>query len=215
MKVVLRAVRVGEPREIHDGDGDPWVSAFFKEPVAGRVALHRENLAGDQQADLSVHGGPDKAVCVYSGDHYAAWRRELREERAGDGWFGENFTIEGQTEEGVCLGDVYGIGSAVVEVSQPRGPCWKLGRRWGRFDMPKRTIRSGRTGWYFRVREPGEVGAGDELTLRDRPYPRWTIDTVNRLSYADERTRVELRAARAELAHCPVLAASWREGLLD
>jgi MOSC domain-containing protein YiiM len=213
VKVLLREVRVGLPREIDEID--PWRSAFLKEPVAGRIELASENLAGDRQADLSVHGGPDKAVCVYSADHYPAWRRELRDVRSGPGWFGENFSIEGQAEETVCVGDAYRVGTAVVEVSQPRGPCWKLGRRWGRIDMPKLALQTGRTGWYFRVRETGGVAAGDELTLEDRPYPRWTIDTVNRLMHAKDRDRLELKNARLALANCPALAAGWREALRD
>jgi MOSC domain-containing protein YiiM len=194
--------------------GDPWTSGFFKAPVTVAIELSWEHLAGDEQADRVSHGGPDKAVCCYPAEHYPKWRRELEEEHCGAGWFGENFTIEDQTEETVCLGDVYRVGTARVEVSQPRGPCWKLGRRWRRFGMAKITRDSGRTGWYVRVLTPGQLAPGDELILEARPYPRWTIDTVNRLSYADEQAaRGELRRAREELARCPVLATAWRERL--
>ena len=200
MKVLLCSVQVGQPRQIPDRE--PWVTAFYKEPVAGPVSLSRENLSGDRQPDLTVHGGPDKAVCVYSADHYPEWRRELGEQDCGPGWFGENFTVEGQTEETVCVGDVYRVGSAVVEVSQPRGPCWKLGRRWGRLDLPKLVVRSGRSGWYLRVLEGGDVAAGQVLALGDRPYPKWTIDMVNRLTYAGRRMRHQLRDDRKQLAGC-------------
>jgi MOSC domain-containing protein YiiM len=208
----ISSIQVGRPQEL-DGGGDPWVSAFFKTSVSGPVALAADNLAGDQQADLSCHGGRDKAVCCYSADHYPAWRRELADDGCGAGWFGENLTIEGQTEESVCLGDIYSAGTVRVEVSQPRGPCWKLGRRWRRLDMPKLARESGRTGWYVRVLTPGTLAAGDELILVARPYPRWTIDTVNRLTYAGEAARRELQRARQALAECPALSAAWRERL--
>lgn len=208
----ISSIQVGRPREI-TGGGDPWFSAFFKAAVTGPVALAEENLAGDEQADRSCHGGPDKAVCCYAVEHYPKWRRELGEDACGPGWFGENLSIDGQNEDTVCIGDVYRIGTARVEVSQPRGPCWKLGRRWRRLDMVRLTRQSGRTGWYVRVLTLGQLTAGDEITLETRPFPRWTIDTVNRLTYADERARRELHAARRALAACPALSSAWREDL--
>src|SRR4029434_1623247 len=112
-------------------------------------------------------------------DHYPFWRRELEIEECGPGWFGENFSIEGQPETQVAIGDTYEIGSAVVQISQPRSPCWKLGPRWKRLDVPKASTPIGRTGWYLRVIETGHVERGDVLTLVERPYPHLTVDAVN------------------------------------
>ena len=123
-------------------------------------ALSSTNLAGDGQADLKVHGGPDKAVCVYSADHYPLLAPGTGRSRSADpGWFGENFSVEGQSETDVAVGDTYRIGTAVVQISQPRAPCWKLGRRWNRLDMPKLVLQSGRTGWYLRVLETATSNA--------------------------------------------------------
>jgi MOSC domain-containing protein YiiM len=206
----LQSLNVGRPREIRDGE--PWVTAFHKMATASPVFLALENLDGDQQADLTVHGGPDKAVCVYSVDHYPVWRKETGIEECGPGWFGENFSIAGQTESTVAIGDTFRIGAAVVQVSQPRAPCWKLGRRWSRPDMPKLVVHSGRTGWYVRVIEEGVVQAGQELTLIERLFPHLTVERVNDAAYSrGGRTDRWIEIAR-ELAGCPALAESWREG---
>lgn len=204
----LSSLNVGRPARVQGAQ--PWTSGIYKTPVTGRVHLASENLTGDGQADLTVHGGPDKAVCVYSVDHYPLWREELREPECGPGWFGENFSVEGQQENAVCVGDTYRVGTAVVQISQPRAPCSKLGRRWNRLDMPKLVIASGRTGWYLRVLEEGDVECGDTLTLVERPFPQWTIDAVNAVAYS-RGGAVNTDAAR-ELANCPALAEAWREG---
>lgn len=202
------SLNVGRPMRI-EGD-EPWTSGIYKNPVHMRIHLSARNLAGDGQADLRVHGGPDKAVCVYSADHYSFWSDRLAEPRCGPGWFGENFSVAGQTEPDVAVGDTYRIGTALVQVSQPRAPCSKLGRRWSRLDMPKLVVQSGRTGWYLRVLETGDVEQGDELTLVDRPFPQFTIEAVNAAAYSRGGT-VDILKAR-ELADCPALAESWREG---
>jgi MOSC domain-containing protein YiiM len=204
----LVSLNVGCPTRF-DGD-EPWSSGIYKRPVSGRVVLSSTNLDGDGQADLNVHGGPDKAVCVYSADHYPFWRAQLDVLECGPGWFGENFSVERQSEHDVAIGDAYRIGTALVQISQPRAPCWKLGRRWSRLDMPKLVLHSGRTGWYLRVLESGDVECGDPLTLVDRPFARWTIDAVNAVAYSRGGV-VDVDAAR-ELAACPVLAESWRGG---
>jgi MOSC domain-containing protein YiiM len=136
-------------------------TGIYKEPVAGRIMLRRFNLDGDQQADLTVHGGRDKAVYVYPSEHYSVWRTELPGTDLPYGIFGENFTTEGLDESSVYIGDRFTIGDAVVEVTQPRLPCYKLGIRFGRPDMPKRFHASGRCGFYLAVLQEGEVGAGD------------------------------------------------------
>ncbi len=211
MTVRLVSLNVGRPVRVDAAE--PWTSGIYKSPVEGRVRLASENLAGDGQADLKVHGGPDKAVCVYSVHHYPAWREELGVAESGPGWFGENFSVEGQTETQVAIGDTFKIGTAVVQISQPRAPCWKLGRRWNRLDMPKLVVHSGRTGWYLRVIETGHIESGDVLIVVDRPYPHLTIDAVNAAAYS-RGGATHMDAAR-ELANCPALAEAWREEFRD
>src|SRR5439155_21178943 len=109
---------------------EPWVTSFFKVPVTGPIRVDTNNLDGDEQADLNVHGGPDKAICVYSADHFASWSSTVGLRDCGPGAFGENFSVRGLTEQTLFLGDVYEVGTSILEVSQPRGPCWKLARRW-------------------------------------------------------------------------------------
>ncbi len=142
-----------------------WVTSFYKQPVAGPRWLGRENLVGNQQADTENHGGPDKAALCYSAAHYPRWRAEIAGFDPPHGGFGENFTIAGQSEETVCIGDTYAIGEARVQVSQPRGPCWKIERRWRLPGLTARVRETGRTGWYVRVLIEGAVEAGMPLVL--------------------------------------------------
>ena len=208
MTPLVSSLNIGRPAHI---DGvESWTSGIYKRPVQDRIRLSLDNLAGDGQADLTVHGGPDKAVCVYPVDHYSFWRDELGVRECGPGWFGENFSVEGQSEAQVAVGDTYRVGTAVVQISQPRAPCWKLGRRWQRPDMPKLVLESGRTGWYLRVLEGGDVERGDDLTLVERPFPHLTIDTVNVVRHSPGGS-IDVEAAR-ELANCPALADAWRRG---
>ena len=158
MKLV--SLQVGRPRKVQWRR--TWIATgIFNEPVAGRIRLHRLNLEGDGQADLTVHGGWDKAVYVYPSEHYAYWRKELPGMDLPYGIFGENFTTEGLEEGSVYIGDRFQVGGAIVEVTQPRMPCYKLGIRFKRPDMPKRFHASGRIGFYLAVITEGEVGAGD------------------------------------------------------
>ena len=166
-------VQVGLPKDHGD-----WRTAFFKEPVRGEVVLHRLGLEGDGQADRRVHGGPDKAVLVYSADHYEAWREELAQPDLPFGAFAENLTVQGLDETSVCVGDIFRVGDALVQVSQPRGPCWKIGRRWGRPDLVIRVARSGRTGWYLRVIEPWRLEVGSDMRLVSRPFPEWVVGST-------------------------------------
>jgi MOSC domain-containing protein YiiM len=194
-----------------DGRPKEWRTAFFKEPVANdRVFVGSLGLAGDEQADRQNHGGLDKAVLAYSGDHYDFWRTQPGFAEMQHGAFGENLTIAGLSEANVCLGDRWRAGSVLLEVSQPRQPCWKMGRRWQMPQLPKQVIQNGRTGWYLRVVEEGELVASEELELVSRPYRAWTIERANRLFY-HERDAEQLQ----ELVNVPPLAAAWREAILE
>jgi MOSC domain-containing protein YiiM len=189
----------------------PWQTGFYKEPVDGPRWLAQTNLAGDGQADLHNHGGPDKAVLAYAATHYPGWREQLARPDLPHGAFGENFTVEGLTEETVNIGDVYRLGDALVQVSQPRQPCWKLARRWRIKELTALVEQTGRTGWYLRVLEEGEVEPGQPMTLLERPYPAWTVSRATRTM----RTRTSDRAAAGELAGVKELAASWRDRLAE
>ncbi len=163
-------------------------SGIVKHPVAGAVAIGPLGLEGDAQADLSVHGGPDKAVYGYSHDLYPAWAAEYpaHAERLTPGAFGENLTISGMTEADLCVGDVHAIGSARLQVCQPRQPCFKFALRFGDSRMPKAMVRSGRSGWYYRVLVPGTVQAGDAVARVDRPHPELAFERlVAIINYGD------------------------------
>ena len=177
MKVL--SIQVGRPRKV------TWrrrmvKTGIYKDPVVGRIMLRRNNLEGDEQADLRVHGGWEKAVYVYPSEHYSFWRSELPGIPLSYGMFGENFTTEGLDEWSVCIGDQYRIGSAVVEVTQPRMPCYKLGVRFGRPDMPQRFHASGRCGFYLAVVKEGEVGAGDVWERLVRPEDTLSVQECYR-----------------------------------
>lgn len=160
----LLSVNGGLPRDV-ESRGRIVQTSIWKSPREGRVRVNRLNVEGDQQSDLSVHGGIDKAVYVYPSEHYELWRRELPGMDIPWGAFGENFTIEGLLESDVRIGDRLTIGSAQFEVTQPRLPCYKLGIRFGRDDMIKRFLLSGRSGFYLAVLREGEIGAGDAIAL--------------------------------------------------
>ncbi len=149
-------------------DGEYVSTGIFKEPVEGKIELRKLNLEGDEQADLTVHGGPDKAVYAYPSEHYPWWQQKLPEFDFPFGKFGENFTTEGLLEKDVCIGDEFQVGTATIKVSQPRLPCYKLGVRFGRNDIIKTFLQSGFSGIYFSVIKEGQVSAGDNIIfLRD------------------------------------------------
>ena len=180
----LLSVNVGQPRVLH-WHGRAIRTAIFKQPVAGPVALVGCNLAGDAQADLRVHGGPDKAVYAYDTAHYAAWRALLPDWTDWTpGLFGENLTTDGLLEAAVRVGDVFGLGTARLRAVQPRQPCYKLNARFDDGGMAARFARAGRPGIYFRVEEPGTVQAGDALTLLEAAATAVTIQDVSQLLLA-------------------------------
>src|SRR5262249_14723509 len=155
---------VGAPKQVRSGN-DMVLTSIFKSPVEGRVGVRQHNIDGDRQSDLTVHGGPYKAVYCYPREHYSYWREQLPAAELEMGNFGENLTPEGLTEEPVWIGDLYRVGSALLRVTQPRMPCYKLQIRFARNDMVKRFWHSGRSGIYFSVIEEGDVAAGDPIEL--------------------------------------------------
>ncbi len=202
----LLSVQVGQPRKM-DWEGEAWTSAIFKEAVTERVRLEKKNLTGDKQANTKHHGGPDKAVCCFPIEHYAFWRERLGVGEAfAHGAFGENFTLAGMPEDRVCIGDVYVVGSARVQVCQPRVPCINLARKWNHAEMPKEMADQGHSGYYLRVLETGEVGAGDTLTLLERSQPEITVAFVNGAFYRKEGGAERDRL----LADLPELAPDFR-----
>lgn len=184
-----------------------WHSAYLKSEVAGRVRVTRLGLEGDEQADKKVHGGPQMAVLAYSAGHYPRWRHELELPEMGPGGFGENLVIDGLHESTVCIGDVFSIGEARLQVSQPRGPCFAIAKRWQRADLLDRAVQTGRTGWYLRVLDEGSVGTGDVVTLIERPRPEWDVLRVFRLRMAAASDPAAVRV----LATLPELSLAWRE----
>jgi MOSC domain-containing protein YiiM len=204
MKIV--SINVGRRRQI------PWQgqlvqTSIFKSPVAGRVRVRPHNLDGDEQSDLTVHGGVNKAVYVYPSEHYAFWKRELPDADLGWGNFGENLTTEGLFEDRVRIGDTLRIGSAEFIVTQPRMPCFKLGIRFNRADMIKRFHLSGRSGFYLSIVREGEVGADDEVAHVAGSEDSISVAAIFRLYTADDADR-QLMQRATEL---PALSPSWRE----
>jgi MOSC domain-containing protein YiiM len=189
-------------------------SSIDKHPVAGRVRLHETGIDGDEQADRKHHGGLEKALHHYPFDHYATWRGEWGDieaaaglaRLAGCGAFGENLSTLGMTEANVCVGDIYRIGAAIVQISQPRQPCWKLNLRFARDDMSRRVQQTLRTGWYYRVLEAGEIGAGDCIERLARVHPDWTVERLLRVLYVER----DDRAALERMANLETLTPSWR-----
>ena len=199
------SVNVGAPRAV-DSRGGSVSTAIFKESVVGRVGVRRLNLDGDRQADLTVHGGADKAVYAYPAEHYTYWQAELGRELP---WasFGENLTVEGlPLESELCIGDRIRAGTAELAVTQPRLPCFKLGIRFGDQHMVKRFLAAGRTGYYLRVLTEGEVEAGDELALLARHPAGVPVSEITRV-YAHDRGDTE--AVRRLLA-VEALPEDWR-----
>jgi len=202
----LLSLNVGRPRLL-SWKGDVFSTGIFKAPVSGRVRLRATNLDGDRQADLSVHGGPNKAVYGYPSEHYEYWRAELPGQALDWGAFGENFTTEGLLETHTSIGDRYRVGSAVIMVRTPRLPCFKLAAKFQRDDLIQRFLRSGRSGFYFSVVEEGEIGAGDDFEFVGGETPGITIAEMLRL-YASSSPDLESlqRAVQVKL-----LPESWRE----
>jgi MOSC domain-containing protein YiiM len=201
----LISINVGLPRTV-TLNGDPVSTGIFKEPVAGRVMMRTLNLEGDRQADLSVHGGPSKAVYVYPAEHYDYWKRQLPGMKLPWGMFGENFTSAGLFESEVNIGDRFSVGSAVVMVTEPRMPCYKLGIKFGRSDIVKMFLASERTGFYLAVLQEGDVGAGDSIELMEKTAHGVRVSDITRL-YTREKRNVGLLRRAVEVEALPE---SWK-----
>lgn len=205
----LISVNVGLPRQVDTPRG-PVMTAIFKSPTDRRLRAEPHNLEGDRQADLSVHGGENKAIYGYPSEHYPLWAKELGRRDLEHGQFGENLTTRGLLEQELVIGDVFSVGSAVLQVSQPRAPCFKLGIRMGDPSFVRTFLRSGRPGFYFRIVESGELGVGDELTCIEHGTTGVTVREVWELSYGGGTGRERMKLA----LEIPTLGHEWRKPML-
>jgi MOSC domain-containing protein YiiM len=204
------SVHVGKPKQIGTVGAEialqqAFISGIMKDLVSTPVWCSRTNLSGDGQYDTKHHGGVDKAVLLYSAKSYNAWKQEEDWPDLEFGGFGENLTLSDWTERTVCIGDVFRVGQVVLEVAQPRYPCWKLERRWQRENLVKRVIETGRTGWYARVLKEGFIAPGDEVVLEKRPYEEFTVQFASDVLNARQESSADAKRLRA----CPALSTSW------
>ena len=213
----LRSIQVGQPAlyTVSKGagvrDDGPtervWESSFVRVPSSEPRWLYTTHLEGNAQADTRNHGSLPQAVLLYAAAHYPVWRAELQRQDMGPGGFAENFTVDGLDEQTACIGDIYAVGDAQIQVTGPRYPCWKIERRWGLPGLTARVVASGRTGWFCRVLREGMIEPDLPVVLLDRPYPQWTIALVN--DFGHNRNK-DLQMATA-LAGCPFLNPWWQE----
>ena len=203
------SLNVGLPREVL-WHGRTVTTGIYKQPIQGRVRLRTLNLDGDRQADLTVHGGAQKAVYCYPIEHYDYWKKELPGRELPLAMFGENFTTDGLLENSVHLGDQFSIGSAQLVVTQPRLPCYKLGVRFESDDMVKRFLASGRTGFYFAVTREGEVGAGDDIKQIARDPNAFPVSEVTRLYITKRFNNEDVTSLRRAL-QVAALPESWKD----
>jgi MOSC domain-containing protein YiiM len=201
----IASVHIGEIAPLGP-NGEP--SAFVKHALAQPVEVNTLGLVGDQQADLRVHGGEEKAVYAYGIDHYAAWAADHPQHAAlfVPGSLGENLAISGMVEADICVGDVHQIGSTQLQVCQPRQPCFKFALRFNDKYLPKAMVRNGRSGWYYRVLRTGVIAPGDSVTLVDRPNPGFSFMRLVALISASRATAEEIE----QLAVMPGLASNWQ-----
>lgn len=187
----------------------PWESGIFKNETDESIWLSKTGFSGDEVADKKNHGGLEKAVFAYPIKHYTFWKEDLESDLIDMGTMGENFAVLEMDEFTVCIGDTYKIGEAIIQVSQPRQPCWKPARRVQVMDFALRIQQSGRTGWYFRVLQEGHVQSGSDMELIERPYPQWSIAACNEVMHI---YKDDLRLAD-DLASCDLLAGNWKRTL--
>ncbi len=211
---IVQSIQIGMPRQLgtpgsDDPNQQPWFSAIVKTLVVGSVEVGLLGIAGDGQADPKHHGGPDKAILCYNAGHFPSWATELSRDDVTGGMFGENLTIDSLDEEEVCIGDTYAIGKVVVQVTQPRQPCWKLGRRWNEPLLPKLVVKNGFCGWYLRVLTSGVIEAGQGYERMECPNPGWTVRRAHETMYRKDSTNAD----RQGLANLPELSEAWRNEL--
>ena len=202
---ILQSVQVGTPHRY--GGENAWKTSFFREPDIQPRWLYTTHLDGNRQADTRNHGQLHQAVLLYAAAHYPLWREELDRPEIGPGGFGENFTVQGLSEQTACIGDIYAIGEAHIQVTGPRYPCWKIERRQDMPGLTDRVAASGRTGWYCRVVREGLIEPGTVIVLAERPYPQWTVALTN--DFAHFRNK-DVATAQA-LAACPLLHEFWQK----
>jgi len=207
----ILSVRVGKVTEYERRGWDhvqtrPYMTAFRKAEVAGPIHVGTLGLTGDEQADKKFHGGPHMAVLMYADVHYPGWRELDGLGGMGPGGFGENLTVSDTDETQLCIGDVLEVGGTRLQVSSPRGPCADISRRWDAEWLLKKVVERRHTGWYLRVLSPGEVKAGDEVRLVERPHEGWTVDRMLRLRYVTPHDTAGLREASTIAAFSP----EWR-----
>lgn len=207
----LRSVQVGRPRRYAsdaagEGEERSWETSFVRTPSTERRWLSFTHLAGNAQADTKNHGTLDQAVLLYAAAHYHRWPEELGRPEIGPGGFAENFTVDGLDEATACIGDSYAVGEALIRVTGPRYPCFKIGRRWGIPDLTARVAATGRTGWYCRTLREGWVEPGLPVDLVERPHPEVTVALVNDFGHGRNRDV----AAAQELAACSLLNGWWQ-----
>ncbi len=210
----LASLQIGRPRTFTTtGSGEwwdkDWSTGIIKESFPDKVWLGYQGLDGDGCADTKVHGGVDKAVCVYSVEHYDFCRQSLEIPDLPHGAFGENFTASDIYEDDVCVGDVFEIGGTLLQVSQPREPCWKPGHRWKNKDLAARILQTGRTGFYLRVLRHGWVQQGEALKLIERKHPEWNLTLCNQIMH---HRKDDFDSALA-LSECSSLSGSWKDTL--
>ena len=201
----LLSVNISQPKPV-EFDGQDYLTGIYKQAVKGRIWLGRLNLDGDGQADLDAHGGPNRALYCYPHENYAYWRKELQRDDFQYGQFGENLTTQGLLENEVCIGDIYEIGQAVIQLTQPRVPCYKLANKLGIPGFAKTFLRANRSGFYARVLEEGGVQADDGIRLLQRDAVGMSVAEVNAELYLEKGDRASVeRALRIE-----ALSPGWR-----
>lgn len=211
----LISMQVGTPQPYgkkgaHDVMAQAWETSFFRTPDTQPRWLYTTHLDGCAQADTQHHGTLNQAVLLYAAAHYPNWLAELGRPEIGPGGFGENFTVEGVSEETACIGDMYALGDARIQVTSPRYPCWKIERRWQHAGLTARVAQTGRTGWYCRVLHEGLIEPGIPIKLVERPYPAITVALVNDFAHARNH---DAELART-VAACPLLPDFWPQLVL-
>jgi MOSC domain-containing protein YiiM len=210
----VHKIFIGKVKQLGDNNATgamnkQWETGMFKKEHEGEIWLGKNGFTGDEVADKKNHGGVEKAVFAYPIKHYTYWKEELELNSIDMGAMGENFAVLEMDEFTVYIGDTFKMGDAIIQVSQPRQPCWKPARRFGIIDLALQIQNSGFTGWYFRVLQEGAVTPGTDLELIDRPYPQWSIAACNEVMHVYKE---DLRMTE-ELASCTLLASSWRKRL--